>query len=98
MCTSRPSIPKNTTPVAPPPPQPGPDALTIGNEREQMARARGLQIIPKPDLSGLGNQDLGTPTNFLQIGPDSNLPYDPVARAQQLQVIQSTVVVGNNSE
>lgn len=60
MCSSKPKIPKNSTPVAPPAPEPGPGNLTIGNEREQLARSRGLTIPVKPDLSGLGNQAVGS--------------------------------------
>jgi hypothetical protein len=66
MCSSKPKIPSNKTPVAPPAPEPGPGNLTIGNEREQLARSRGLTIPTRPDLSGLGNQEVGTATRANQ--------------------------------
>ncbi len=66
MCSSKPKIPKNSTPPAPLAPEPGPDPIQIG-EREQAARSRGLLIRPKVDLSGLGNQKMGKPVQTIQI-------------------------------
>jgi hypothetical protein len=77
MCSSKPKIPKNKTPPAPLAPEAGPDALVIGSEREQMARARGIKIPPKVDLSGLGNQEMGEPVKRLVIRPSSDTPVDP---------------------
>lgn len=73
MCSSRPKIPKNSTPPAPLAPEASPDVPQIG-EREQMARGRGMTIRPKVDLSGLGNQDVGTPVSRILIRPNQNTP------------------------
>lgn len=83
MCSSKPKIPSNKTPVAPPTPEPGPGNLTIGNEREQLARSRGLTIPDRPDLSGLGNQDMGNPIKRLTIDPGSRTPIDEDVRAAE---------------
>jgi len=73
MCSSRPKIPKNSTPPAPLAPEASPDVPQIG-EREQMARGRGMTIRPKVDLSGMGNQDVGTPVSRILIRPNQNTP------------------------
>lgn len=71
MCSSKPKIPNSKTPPAPGAPEPTPDAPMIGGDRRAYLRSRGLAIMPRPDLSGLGNQTMGmpTPVNTLMIGP-----------------------------
>lgn len=101
MCSSKPKIPQNKTPPAPLAPEPAPDAPTIGNEREQMARARGM-TIPRPDLSGLGNQETGPAVSRLLIGPSKNTPVNPadeIARLEQenQKLKKPTRPVGGNS-
>jgi hypothetical protein len=96
MCSSKPKIPKNTTPVAPPAPEPGPGTLTIGNEREQLARSRGLTIPSKPDLSGLGNQEMGAPVTRLVIDPGSRTVVD--AGAREVQEAAAATAAANTAQ
>lgn len=91
MCTSKPKIPDNKTPPVPLPPEASPDAPQIGS-RYQDLRARGLSIPARPDLSGLGNQDVGTPISRLQIGAGS-APYDPVAETARLQAENERLLI-----
>lgn len=97
MCSSKPKIPKNQTPPAPLAPDPSPDAPLIGSEREQMARARGL-TIPKPDLSGLGNQEQGAPIRRLLIGPSKNTPVNPADEITRLEQENANLKASKNRQ
>ena len=77
MCSSRPKIPNAKTPPAPNAPEPAPDAPLI-SDRAQYARSQGLKVDPRPDLSGMGNQDVGAAVSRLIIRPGSSTPIDPV--------------------
>lgn len=75
MCSSKPKIPDNKTPPAPPAPEAAPDSIQIGDRsRYNYLRSRGLAIPKRPDLSGLGNQQMGDVVNRLFIGPASSTP------------------------
>ncbi len=77
MCMSKPKIPDNKTPPAPNAPEAAPDSFALNdNARYQMLRSRGLTIPVKPDLSGLGNQQMGKPTSTLLIRPGQNTPVN----------------------
>ena len=86
MCSSKPKIPnQNATPPAPGAPEPTPDAPRI-SDRGLFLRGRGVTNMPKPDLSGLGNQTMGPAVSRLLIRPGQNTPVNPadeIARLEQ---------------
>lgn len=89
MCSSKPKIPNSKTPPAPLAPEASPDAPLIGGERRGYYRSRGLTIPPKPDLSGLGNQEMGTPVQTLLIRPGESRAVTPLQIRQEQQAVAS---------